>query len=1190
MAVDGDMDDIIRDENIGLGCAREMFSEHEEVKSMIEDLKTIYTSTVPLERAYERFLYILDQYQAQPHLLDPHLDNILDKLISIVRDGESPIELKHATFKYLYVLMKVRGYKIVVRHLPHEVSDIEPVLQLLESQDPSDIDNWQTRYVLLLWLSIIVMIPFHMSRLDSFNPEDDRIGGRKTVMERILSVCKMYALSNNLLCVTAFLSSRFLTRSDVKEVHLAGFLDWACNWIVSSDSPVFAQCGSLAAIASILKHGKREDLLPHAPSLLKWILASKYRENPHALVRKYGVKVIQRIGLTFLKMRVAVWRYQRGCRSLAANLSAGDSVTRNTVQQSPIEQKEEEVNEDFEIPDEIEEVIEELMQSLRDTDNVIRWSAAKGIGRVTGRLPKELADEVVGSVLELFSPRESDGAWHGGCLALAELGRRGLLLPQRLGEVVPVVLKALVYDEPRGYVSVGAHIRDAACYVCWAFARAYDTTVLQPYVKDIAGALLVVTVFDREINCRRAASAAFQENVGRQGTFPHGIDILTTADYFAVGIRSNAFLSISVYIAQFEEYTLPLINHLIDMKIGHWDTVIRELTAKALHNLTPKAPNYMAEAVLRILLEKASSIDLNTRHGSVMAIAEILHALSLVARENGSKIQDTVGLGIVEQVRDLVPNFRERQQFRGLGGELMKQACSLLIEKCSLSLMPFHNCPIIDDWQSLLDECLSHEVPNIRSRAASALPAFFTEYYQLRSEPGGPSEGVNVIKRDALINAYTEQLAANNQTVRMGFSLALGFFPKFMLDDQLHIVIPALIECLKITESTSKWAESRRDALKALTNVCRTVCTGKGLGPELRTHIEQIYCCFLEGLTEYTMDSRGDIGAWVREASMTGLQVLTVQVLKSDPSLLGPELVTKIMVGIAQQAVEKIDRTRAHAGKIFSSLLHSDPPVPNIPYRDDLIKILPAAACEREINWIAESDTFPRFTQLLAFQPFTYNVLLGLVVSVGGLSESLVKHSSASLFAYLKSLQGNNEELERICKTIVCIFQNHQNVSRVTIPLFGFLDCLFSSGCIRSVLENPQCTFASDILEHVKLETGKTREAAKLKGSVDVLSHLVQVSGEVSKRSLVQLCILLCNRFLWVRKTTASKLYEALMLYGEDSVIPEENLDEVMTVLSDTNWEQEVEVVRPIRNQLCTLMGIPIPKVVASIKANTVRS
>ena len=65
--------------------------------------------------------------------------------------------------------------------------------------------------------------------------------------------------------------------------------------------------------------------------------------------------------------------------------------------------------------------------------------------------------------------------------------------------------------------------------------------------------------------------AAFQENVGRQGTFPHGIDILTTADYFAVGTRSNAYLNLSVYVAQFPEYTRPLIDHLVHQKLGHWD-------------------------------------------------------------------------------------------------------------------------------------------------------------------------------------------------------------------------------------------------------------------------------------------------------------------------------------------------------------------------------------------------------------------------------------------------------------------------------------------------------------------------------------------------------------------------------------------------------------------------------------------
>ena len=42
------------------------------------------------------------------------------------------------------------------------------------------------------------------------------------------------------------------------------------------------------------------------------------------------------------------------------------------------------------------------------------------------------------------------------------------------------------------------------------------------------------------------------------------------------------------------------------------------------------------------------------------------------------------------------------------------------------------------------------------------------------------------------------------------------------------------------------------------------------------------------------------------------------------------------------------------------------------------------------INWGAPSDTFCLFTQLLALDTYLYHVLLGLTVSVGGLTESLV--------------------------------------------------------------------------------------------------------------------------------------------------------------------------------------------------------
>lgn len=125
----------------------------------------------------------------------------------------------------------------------------------------------------------------------------------------------------------------------------------------------------------------------------------------------------------------------------------------------------------------------------------------------------------------------------------------------------------------------------------------------------------------------------------------------------------------------------------------------------------------------------------------------------------------------------------------------------------------------------------------------------------------------------------------------------------------------------------------------------------------------------------------------------------------------------RVMCCLAQQASEKIDHFRAHAAHVFMTLLHSagpaGPTVPHVPHRAELEQLFPRyggsgcpsavggragpsslwLSCRSEaasVNWTAPSQAFPRITQLLGLPAYRYHVLLGLAVSVGGLTESTV--------------------------------------------------------------------------------------------------------------------------------------------------------------------------------------------------------
>uniref|UniRef100_A0A8C4NV09 Tubulin-specific chaperone D n=1 Tax=Dicentrarchus labrax TaxID=13489 RepID=A0A8C4NV09_DICLA len=1067
-------------------CVLGGFSETVETRALISSLPEVHGDPVTSESTTERFLVIMNRYQEQPHLLDPHTEWMLNMILEFVRSEKSPPSLVHLSFKFLYVVCKVRGYKIFMQLLPHEVADVQPVLDLLSRQDPKDSETWETRYMLLLWLSMTCLIPFDLYRLDG-HLESDGGKAREPTMDRILAIAKSYLLvSDTPRDAASVLVSKFMTRPDVKQKRLGDFLDWSLTTISQTNDESMRDI-----MAKLFKHGKRDDLLQYAPTILQCLEQKHLSESSQAMLRRLGVKLIQRLGLTFLKPRLAAWRYQRGSRSLAANLSMSQSTVAAATGTPEVETQEQE--EDYDIPEEVETVIEHLLAGLKDKETIVRWSASQG-------------------VCSCF--QESDNAWHGGCLALAELGRRGLLLPSRLTDVVPLIIKSLTYEEKRGACSVGSNVRDAACYVCWSFARAYEPTELKPFVTQIA----------------RAHFAAFQENVGRQGTFPHGIDIVTAADYYAVGNLNNCYLNISV---------------------------IRELATKALHNLTPQAPDYMATTVVPQLLPMAVGIDLHGRHGAIMACAEITHALYKQGLQTNRYILRT----------------------KGFGGELMRPAVCSIIEKLSLSKMPFKNDPVITGWQWLIDDTIKtlHLVSSgvkdaIMVAVVSALTALCEEYYQ--AEPGQADS-----QMQGELNYYCLVPLSPQMLTRCGSALALGCLPRFMIQGKLMQILEGLQHMCTVSQKEGSFTEARRDAVGAIAQVCvkAGVCAhGSPDSALCSENVAEVYGALLNSMNDYTTDSRGDVGAWVREAAMTSLMEVTMLVAISAPEILSPDLVKCMMCCLAQQAAEKIDRYRAHAGNIFLSLLHStEPEVPHIPHREELLSIFPTTTT---LNWNAPSQAFQYITQLLGLPQYQRHTLLGLTVSVGGITESTVHFSSQSLFEYLRGIQDNYAALAQFGDTLLTIFRDNLRNERVSIPFLKMLNQMLANSCFEILTTQENHQFCVELLTLCK-EFKKTKDISKLRACVAVFCGLIQFQGEVRKKVLSQLLMLLCHSFPVIRKATAGQMYEMLLTY--DDVIDPEVLDDVMTLLSDTNCD--LATVRTHRNQLCDWLGIPSPRVVAKV-------
>ncbi|CAG2104205.1 unnamed protein product, partial [Medioppia subpectinata] len=644
-----------------------------------------------------------------PKLIESHVKRFLDAIIESV---STSVTVDGQRFTAAFTLMHRLVACIGRRYLPTEVLWLSKLVEWCERQRPEDTKSWPTRAMLLLWLSIAVKTPFNLKKFDS---KADTTTAQKTLVEPI------YALIDRYLKATdksrdsaAVLAAHFFARPDIVDQLLDRFMSESLPQLSTS-------FGHVMAVEVLLKVADRQNISPFAERVIE--VSARMDTTGRELMTKWKVKLIGRSALSLMRPRIAKWRYRRGRRQLSQNISLQMADQKPAAIQSTHENTVEDLEDDCDysdIPEQLEVIIDSLLNALHHENIIVRWSSAKYLARLTNRLPKEMAAEVVDSVLQLCEWKDSDSSSHGCCLALAELTRRGLILTDQSPQVVDVVQKALLFDELKDTFSIGSNVRDAACYVCWSLSRAYDSLVIQQFVHRLAPTLVCVVCFDRQVNYRRAAFAAIQEFVGRTQVFPHGLEVLLLTDFHALATRSHCYLDIAFKLAQKPEFGDCLIQHLVD-KCQHLDREVRELVSQSLGLLSTVID---MNPYLPQLLAKSLAMDLNSRHGSILAIGHII-----------GSVGDKISPGLREQMESIAVTLNEKKLLRGIGGGFMKQALNVLIEKCSsVSLSISSESNMTDVWIDIICDAIVSEDRKNRGDAVVALPVFCYRYLRHRHE------------------------------------------------------------------------------------------------------------------------------------------------------------------------------------------------------------------------------------------------------------------------------------------------------------------------------------------------------------------------------------------------------------------------------------------------------------------------
>lgn len=869
----------------------------------------------------------------------------------------------------------VRFLNVETKYLEILLSALEDAERHQDSDNVSAQWSWEERYVVLLWLSHLMFAPFDLATISSVYMEDVDLAGIPGffwpsnvpgITVRIMPLAVKYLASPGKERDAAkALLVRMAMRRDMQQLGvLHALVQWALYWLrPKTDEPPqspYKYIGVLSFLAGILASSTdTSDMEKYSSTIFNTVNAIPSNDDAmsriiksSALAKKTIIKLMRSVAVSKLKRAkqdmAGIELVESTIGHLLESLADNDTPVRLAASKALSIVT-------LNLPDDLaSQVVEAVLESL--DKNVL--------------LVNSPSDSSVLQIRDLTSVDHLE--WHGLMLTLSHLLYRHSPPPNKLGNIIRALLLGLSFERrsPTGS-SIGTNVRDAACFGIWALARRYSTeellSVPPEVVRDglqnvknakmssvlqiLATDLVVTASLDPAGNIRRGSSAALQELIGRHpDTIAHGIAIVQVVDYHAVALRSRAIHDVAMSATKLDEqYGEAILSALLGWRgIGDADAAARRVAGLAYGTVTAEMAllnpltgyeKLVLASISRVQqqMKLLQTRQVEERHGLLLALASIFDQIPLLAmrgHKTGMGLPATLG-HVVEVAQDILRDVLQSIKtttFRK--PELIAEGtCRLLI-----SSFPIFEAEAVGYWD-VLNEGLLLSGPNLLSDFDSLefkkvvssidlskiydqqrLSSILDNAWEMintwltRTEPevvSAVSEASVVLlvystlqRREDIIRTWGDEVRHRSRSgTGAGYFKSLTrAYPVVCLtkrpDDAATVICGPLLE---------RWAqdtffEVRVSILQSL------------VGSEVLDHnVGRLLGIIFEGLEDYTINTRGDVGSHVRLQAIKATRYLWDSANRAKGVIGFDEAVASLLLPISRLAAEKLDRVRAEA-------------------------------------------------------------------------------------------------------------------------------------------------------------------------------------------------------------------------------------------------------------------------------------